>query len=94
MKIPWLRVTFDTWWLGFECANVMALRAFAIAIGGSLAKIEAHRMVEEKIKALIALQALVFTGALVLRFPEIAAGSVRHYRKAVRANRRRLSKRR
>lgn len=94
MKNPWLRVAFDTWWLGFECANVMVLRAFAVASGGPIAKIEAHRMVEEKIKALIALPVLFFTGALGLRSPKIAAGAVRHYRKAVRANRRRLSKRR
>jgi hypothetical protein len=47
-------------------------------------------MVDEKIKAVIALQSLLLTGALGFSTPDIAAKSVAHYRKAVRGNRRRL----
>jgi hypothetical protein len=68
----------------------MALRAFAVAQGGARAEREMQRMIDEKTKALIALQALFFTGALGFTAPAIAAKSVAQYRDAVRSNRRRL----
>ena len=68
----------------------MLLRAFAIAAGGAPAKTEIDRMVDEKMRALYALQSLLITGALGFTTPTIAERSVAHYRKAVRANRRRL----
>jgi hypothetical protein len=47
-------------------------------------------MIEEKAKALVALQSLFFTGSLGFTTPDIAARSVAHYRDAVRSNGRRL----
>ena len=68
----------------------MTLRTFAVATDGTYAKVEVDRMIDEKAKAFVALQALLFTGALGFSRPDIAAKSVAHYRETVRANRRRL----
>ena len=94
MKSSWSRLCQDLWSLTFEASHVIALRTFAIAAGGAHATVEIDRMIEEKMKALWALQFLFVTGALGFQTPTIAAKSVAHYRKAVRANRRRLQGRR
>jgi len=49
-------------------------------------------MVREKVDAAIALQAKALTGALGFGGPGAAAATLAHYRRKVRANRRRLSK--
>ena len=90
MKDPWLRLCRDMWSLGFEASQVITLRAFAMANGGTRAESEVHRMIDEKAKALIALQSLFFTESLGFTTPDIAARSVAHYRNAVRSNRWRL----
>ena len=90
MEKSWSRLCQDLWSLTFEASHVVALRAFAIAAGGAHAQVEIDRMVEEKMKALWTLQSLFVTGALGFNTPTIATRSVAHYRKAVRANRRRL----
>lgn len=90
MKGSWSRLCQDLWSLTFEASHVIALRTFAIAAGGAHAKVEIDRMIEEKMKALWALQSLFVTGALGFHTPTIATKSVAHYRRAVRANRRRL----
>ena len=86
----WSRLCQDLWSLTFEASHVIALRAFAVAAGGAPAQIEIDRMIEEKLKALWALQSLFVTGGLGFSAPAITTRSVAHYRKAVRANRRRL----
>jgi hypothetical protein len=86
----WPRLCQNLWSLWFEASQVVLLRSFAIATGGDRAKVEIDRMVDEKTKALTALQALLVTGALGFTTPTIAARSVAHYRKAVKANRKRL----
>jgi hypothetical protein len=90
VKTSWSRLCQDLWSLTFEASHVITLRTFAIAAGGIHANVEIDRMIEEKVKALWALQSLFVTGALGLSTPTIAAKSVAHYRKAVRANQRRL----
>ena len=90
MKDPWSRVSRDMWSLAFEASQVMTLRAFAMAQGGPRTESEMRRMIDEKARALIALQSLFFTGALGFTTPDMAAKSVAHYRDAVRSNRRRL----
>lgn len=90
MESSWSRLCRDLWSLAFEASHVIALRAVAIAAGGPHANVEIDRMIDEKMKALHALQALLVTGALGFTTPTIATRSVAHYRKAVRANRRRL----
>jgi hypothetical protein len=82
MNDAWSGLSRDVCSLAFEASQVMALRTFALAIGGACAETEMRRMIDEKVKALI--------GALGFTTPDIAARSVAHYRHAVRSNRRRL----
>jgi len=90
MERSWPRLYLSLWFLTLEASHVILLRTFAIAAGGAHAKAEIDRMVDEKVKALYALQSLLITGALGSTTSTMATRSVAHYRKAVRANRRRL----
>jgi len=65
----WSRLCQDLWSLTFEASHVIALRAFAIAAGGPHANAEIDRMIEEKLKALWALQSLFVTGGLGFSAP-------------------------
>ena len=78
--------------LGAEAATVMALRSMKIAAGGPAAETEAKRMVSEKVEAAQALQLKAMTGALGFTAPSVVGQSIKHYRRKVRANRRRLAK--
>jgi hypothetical protein len=89
---PWLRIGMDAWSLGLEASSVAGLRVLKIAAGGAAADAEARRMVAEKIDAGLALQAKALSGGLGLSAPSVAAKTLSHYRRKVRANRRRLSK--
>ena len=89
---PWLRVGSAAVSLGTAAAQVIALRTMAAGAGGKTAKREARRMVDEKVKAALALQALALAGSLGRTPHGAAAKAISHYRKAVRANRRRLLK--
>jgi hypothetical protein len=87
---PWLRLYRDAWRLGFESAAVVGLRMMKIAQGGAAAESEKKRMVTEKIQAGLDLQRRALTGGLGMTPKTAAARTVSHYRKRVRANRRRL----
>ena len=89
---PWLRLTMDAWALGFEASTVIGLRTLKIAAGGAAGDAEARRMVSEKIDAGLTLQAMALSGGLGLTAPAVAANTLAHYRRKVRANRRRLTK--
>jgi hypothetical protein len=89
---PRFRAGFYAWSLGMEASSVIALRTLKIARGGVAAEAEAHRMVREKIEAGLTLQALALTGGLGLTANSAATKSLAHYRRKVRANRRRLAK--
>jgi hypothetical protein len=78
--------------LGAEAAAVIAMRSARIATGGAAADAEVRRMVAEKLDAAQALQSMAWTGALGFAAPVVAARTVKHYRRKVRANRRRLSR--
>lgn len=90
---PWLRIGWDAWMLGAEAANVIGLRTLKLAAGGAAGEAEARRMVAEKIEAAQALQVMALTGVLGTTAPGVAAKTLKHYRRKVRANRRRLAKR-
>ena len=79
----------ETWWniglLAAESQQVMWLRCMRLAAGGPTASAEAQRMVSEK----LALAAPVAVGILMGDSPDHV---VKRYRRAVRANRRRLSR--
>lgn len=89
---PWTRLTFDAWRLTMEANAVIAQRALLFATGGAGAQAEASRMLSEKIDAGLALQALAFTGGLGATPQQAARKTLAHYRRKVRANRRRLSR--
>ncbi len=79
----WMDFAFDSALLCAEAQEVVGLRLMRIAAGGVHAEREAHRMVAEK--------SIAFADAAAC----LAAGDslhnvVRHYRRIVRANKRRL----
>jgi hypothetical protein len=88
----WIGIGFDAWLLGLEASTVIGLRTLKLAQGGAEAQAEAERMVREKLEAGLALQALAATGGLGATPASASARTVAHYRRRVRANRRRLSK--
>lgn len=89
---PWLGVGMDAWALGFEASQVIGLRMMKLAAGGAAAQTEANLMVREKIESTLALQMQALTGGLGITPHGAAAHTLKHYRRKVRANRRRLSK--
>jgi hypothetical protein len=88
---PWMRVSVQAWLLDLEATNVVALRMLRLAAGGPAAAAEIHRMFAEKLVAASMLQSLAVIGALGSTAPNMAAKSLRHYRRIIRANRRRLA---
>lgn len=88
----WLFAGYNLWALGMESAAVMTMRGLKVAAGGAAAEAEMQRMVSEKMQAGLDLQALALRGALGATMPELVSKTTKHYRKRVRANRRRLTK--
>jgi hypothetical protein len=88
----WFRLGIDMWMLGAEASNVIALRTMKVAAGGAAARDEMDRMVGEKITAGMAVSGQLMLGALGTSMPGIGTKTVAHYRRKVRANRRRLSR--
>jgi hypothetical protein len=91
-KNPWLRAGIAAWTLGIEASTVIALRTMKIAAGGEAGDSEARRMVAEKIEAGLDLQTKALTGGLGYTPASAANRTLAHYRRKVRANRRRLIK--
>ena len=92
-KDPWSRIGLNAWLLGVEATSVVTLRLLKIAAGGAAGEAEARLMVDEKIKAGLDLQTMALTGGLGLTPHGAATKTLAHYRRKVRANRRRLVKR-
>jgi hypothetical protein len=65
-----------------------------VASGGTAARVEARRMVTEKLESGLALQVMALSGGggLGLTSQGAARKALAHYRRKVRANRRRLAK--
>ena len=87
----WIEIATATMTLAMESAGVVGLRVAKAARGGPSATDEAWRMYSEKFTALAELQARLMTGTLGGTPAAAAKGSLRHYRRKVAANRRRLS---
>ena len=87
---PWVGLSLDAWALSAEASAVIGLRMMKLVAGGVAAEAEAQRMVSEKVEAALALQALALRGGLGVTTHGAAAKSIAHYRRKVRANRRRL----
>lgn len=89
MRNPWWRVSVQAWLLSVEASSVIALRMQSAA-GGTTAQDEASRMVREKIEAGLDLQAKAMSLGLGSTPAGAASGVLSHYRRKVKANRRRL----
>jgi hypothetical protein len=88
----WFSVGLDAWALAAESNMVIAMRMGQMALGGPNAAAEAQRMVTEKLASNMALGLDLATGKHGTDPETIISGSIAHYSKTVRANRRRLSK--
>src|SRR3954470_2876478 len=82
----WMKLTSDAVLLGFEAQQVIGQRLMRIAAGGKGARFETERMVTEKIVALGEAAGTLATGGS-------ADKVIRRYRTHVKANNRRLSRR-
>lgn len=91
-KNPWIRLGFNAWALGMEASAVIALRSLKVLSKSAAGKAESRRMINEKIQAAFALQSAALTGSLGLTPHGVASKTLAHYRRKVRANRRRLAK--
>lgn len=91
-KNPWLELSFRAFQLGAEAQSVIALRMMKLAAGGSAAATETQLMISEKIEAASAAQTHLAVGLMTGTGAQGARRAVAHYRRKVRANRRRLSK--
>jgi hypothetical protein len=92
MRNPWVRLSLDAVKLGVEAQSVVALRLMKLAGGGPEAAVEAQLMVTEKIRAAVGAGAHLASGALA-GDPQGAQRAMGVYRRGVRANRRRLTRR-
>jgi hypothetical protein len=88
---PWVRASFAAWSIGLEASSVIALRMLKMSRGGATADKEAWRMVSEKIESCFALQAMATREGGPLTAQGAVNKILAHYRRKVRANRRRLS---
>ena len=91
---PWFVLACDAVWLGFEAQSVVAMRLVRFATEGASAWPEARRMVTEKAAAVVEAQVATIGGRVTGQKSTLVAKKVlRIYKKRVRANRRRLSRR-
>jgi hypothetical protein len=88
----WMKLAMDSWSLGLEAGTVVGMRMVKLSQGGPAAAAEAELMVREKLHAAADLQRLALTGALGATSESAATKTVSHFRKKVRANRRRLAR--
>jgi hypothetical protein len=88
----WFGIGMDAWALAAESNMVIAMRMGSMAFGGPAAAKEAERMVSEKVAANMALGMNLMTGKLGSSPEAIMSGSIAHYSRRVRSNRRRLGK--
>lgn len=82
----WWELSADMTMAGMEAQRVIALRILKLAAGGPAASKEAHKMISEKIAASV-------EAAVTLASGGSADSVVRRYRSIIRANGRRLSRR-
>jgi hypothetical protein len=88
----WFRLGMDSLWLGAEAQGVIALRMMKLAGGGAAAAAESQRMVAEKLTAAAAVQTQVMTSLLTGSGHLAPQRTLAHYRRKIRANRRRLTR--
>jgi hypothetical protein len=91
---PWLALGLKAFQMGLEAQSVIALRMLRLTAGGARAEAEASRMATEKILAAGEAQMAAATATMRGQKKHVVVGKALNvYRKRVRANRRRLSRR-
>jgi hypothetical protein len=88
----WLDLAVDGWRLAAESQTVIALRLVKLAAGDAAAAAEAQLMVREKIQAAGEAQSAWLGDALTGSAHLAPRRALAHYRRKVRANRRRLTR--
>lgn len=88
----WPELAFDSWLLMGEASTVIWLRSLRLMMGGPQASREAQRMMSEKLTAGMTLMPALMAGGMAQSAKAMSAATLAHYRKPVRANRRRLSR--
>lgn len=97
MKTPWnawFDLAADSWRLGLEAQTVVGLRLAKLAAGDAAAALEAQRMVTEKVMAAAEAQTQAMGDIMTGQTRHTPKKTVALYRRKVRANRKRLSRRR
>ena len=87
--LPWDGLGLRAWSLGVEASSVIALRMLRIAAGGVDGAKEARRMVSEKLERGASIPAKLLTARTARA---AAAKAIDHYEPKVRANLKRLTK--
>jgi hypothetical protein len=94
MLNPWFALTFKTIQLGLDAQSVIALRMMRLASGGPAAEAEMSRMVVDKAEAIVEAQGAATAAVMTGSKDHVVAGKTLDvFRKRVRANKRRLSRR-
>ena len=94
MLNPWLNLSFKAFQLGVEAQSVIALRMMRLASGGAGSEVEMSRMVIEKAAAVTEAQVAATSAVMAGHKDHVVAGkALKVFRKRVRANKRRLSRR-
>ncbi|HEV2530748.1 hypothetical protein [Phenylobacterium sp.] len=88
----WLGLTLDSWRLAAESQAVIGLRMVKLAAGDAASAKEAELMISEKVQAAAQVQSQFFADAVLGGGPAATRRALAHYRRKVRANRRRLSR--
>lgn len=86
----WTTLGVEAWLLGLEASAVIAARLQGFALQSPGSDREAERMVTEKMMALAELQWRFMTGGMGSTPLAASQRTVKHYRRKVAANRRRL----
>jgi hypothetical protein len=86
----WTGAGMDAWALGMEASAVIGLRVAKMAMGGAGAADEAQLMVAEKMQSAFELQTALVTGRLGGTPLAGTRKVLKHYRRKVKANRKRL----
>ncbi len=91
---PWFAFSLNAFQMGVEAQSVIALRMLRFASGNACTETEATRMVTEKIAAAAEAQA-VAAMATITGHPQhvVANKALKVFKKRVRANKRRLTRR-
>jgi hypothetical protein len=88
---PWTTMAMESTMLALESQQVIAMRLTKFAFGGPDVDREAKLMVSEKMESLAQVSQMMMMAALGGQHDLGAGKVVRHYRKKVRANVRRLA---